>query len=227
MSRNPTDPPALVPRALPDQVNAVIEAIESDVIRGHILPRHRLIEDHLMEDYDAKRHVVRAALLELERLGVVVKPPHLGARIRRFDEVSLRALYEFRAVLHAAAVAAMSLPLAPDRLAAVRAAAEAHAQAAESGELPAIHRSNMAFHRLFYGLCDNPYLAESIRLHDWLSFPARAYAMADRPALQQACSEHAAMVEALRQGDRATLHELALEHMQAARRLYAAKFLMR
>ena len=55
---------------LPAHVAAVIEAIETDIIRGIILPSTRLIEDHLMEDYDAKRHVVRAALVELCFLAV-------------------------------------------------------------------------------------------------------------------------------------------------------------
>lgn len=213
--------------ALPTQVAAVIAAIETDIIRGRILPRNRLIEDHLMEDYDAKRHVVRAALGELQRLGVVVKPPHLGANLRRFDEHSLRALYDFRAVLHGAAVAAMPLPMAPDRLAAVERAAQAHAEAAATGDLIAIHRTNMVFHRLFFGLCDNPYLEESIRLHDWISFPARAYGIADPQAQQLACAEHADMVAALHTGDRAQLDALALTHMNRARALYAEKFLVR
>jgi len=212
--------------ALPPQVASVIEAIETDIIRGRILPRNRLIEDHLMEDYDAKRHVVRAALTELQRLGVVVKPPHLGARIRRFDAQSLRDLYHFRVVLHGAAVAAMPLPVAPDRMQEVEAAAQAHAAAAATGDLIAIHRANMAFHRAFYGLCDNPYLAESIRLHDWLSFPARAYGIADAQALDQACKEHAQMVQALHACDRARLHALAIGHMDRARQLYVEKFLM-
>lgn len=212
---------------LPAQVIAVIEAIEIDIIRGRILPRNRLIEDHLMEDYAAKRHVVRAALIELQRLGVVIKPPHLGARIRRFDEQSLQDLYHLRSVLHGAAVAAMSLPLAPERMAAVEAAARAHAIAAATGDLIAIHRKNMAFHRAFYGLCDNVYIAESIRLHDWLSFPARAYGIADKQALERACAEHAEMVEALRAGLRSRLHELALQHMEPARQLYVEKFLLR
>ena len=211
---------------LPAPVIAVIEAIEIDVIRGRILPRNRLIEDHLMEDYAAKRHVVRAALAELHRLGVVVKPPHLGAHIRRFDAHSLRDLYHFRTVLHGAAVAAMPLPVAPERLAAVEAAAQGHAEAAGTGDLISIHRSNMTFHRQFYGLCDNPYLAESIRLHDWLSFPARAYGIADAQALEQACQEHAAMLRALRECDRARLHQLALGHMERARQLYVDKFLV-
>lgn len=212
---------------LSPQVAAVIEAIETDIIRGIILPRTRLIEDHLMEDYNAKRHVVRAALTELQRLGVVVKPPHLGACIRRFDAQSLEDLYHFRAVLHRAAVESMPLPVEEHRLEPVRAAVQAHAEAAASGDLIAIHRTNMAFHRLFYGLCLNPYIAESIRLHDWLSFPARAYAIADHQALERACDEHAQMVQALIAADRPRLVELALGHMRLARQIYAEKYLSR
>lgn len=212
---------------VPEQVAAVIEAIEIDIIRSRILPRNRLIEDHLMDDYNAKRHVVRAALVELQRLGVVVKPPHLGAEIRRFDEQSLTALYAMRSVLHSAAVAMIALPLPAERLETVRAAQLAHAEAAASNDLIAIHRSNMAFHRELYGLCDNPYLAESIRLHDWLSFPVRAYGVADAAALDKACSEHAQMVEALAAGDRVRLDELSSAHMHKARAIYEDKFLKR
>ncbi|ALM81655.1 GntR family transcriptional regulator [Bordetella sp. N] len=210
---------------LPDQVRTVIEAIETDIIRGRILPRTRLIEDHLMEDYAAKRHVVRAALVELQRLGVVVKPPHLGAQLRRFDLRELADLYRMRNVLHRAAVAMMPMPLEGERLQALTQAMQVHADAAASGDLIAIHRSNMAFHRELYGLCDNPYLAESIRLHDWLSFPARAYGVADAGALEQACREHADMVDALRTGDRPRLDELAQRHMERARDIYVGKFL--
>lgn len=210
---------------LPEQVVAVIEAIETDIIRSRILPRTRLIEDHLMEDYAAKRHVVRAALAELQRLGVVVKPPHLGAEIRRFDQQGLADLYNMRTVLHRAAVAMMPMPTPPDRLIEVQAAMHAHAAAAASGDLIAVHRSNMVFHRVLYGLCDNPYLAESIRLHDWLSFPVRAYGVADAQALEQACAEHEEMVASLSNGDRARLDALSHTHMDRARTIYVKKFL--
>lgn len=212
---------------LPEQVAKVMEAIETDIIRARILPRTRLIEDHLMEDYAAKRHVVRAALAELQRLGVVVKPPHLGAQIRRFNKQELEDLYHMRRVLHHTAIEMIEFPVAPERLALVEAACLAHAQAAASGELIAIHRSNMAFHREFYGLCDNLYLAESIRLHDWLSFPVRAYGVADAGALEQACREHQAMVDAVRTGNRAALDALSVAHMGRARDIYEEKYLTR
>lgn len=212
---------------LPDQVAAVMEAIETDIIRSRILPRSRLIEDHLMEDYAAKRHVVRAALAELQRLGVVIKPPHLGAQIRRYDRQGLEDLYHMRRVLHHAAIEMIEFPVPQDRLEAVERACAAHAAAAASGELIAIHRTNMVFHRELYGLCDNAYLAESIRLHDWLSFPVRAYGVADARALEQACREHAAMVDALRAGNRVALDALSVAHMGRARAIYEEKFLTR
>ncbi len=212
---------------LPEQVAAVMAAIETDIIRSRILPRTRLIEDHLMDDYAAKRHVVRAALAELQRLGVVVKPPHLGAQIRRFDSDGLEDLYRMRRLLHQAAIEMIEFPVPAERLAAVEQACQAHAAASAAGELIAIHRSNMAFHRELYGLCDNPYLAESIRLHDWLSFPVRAYGVADAQALEQACREHRAMVDAVAAGNRAALEVLSVAHMGRARDIYEAKFLTR
>jgi DNA-binding GntR family transcriptional regulator len=211
--------------ALPEQVAAVIAAIEVDIIRSRILPRTRLIEDHLMEDYGAKRHVVRAALHELQRLGVVVKPRHRGAELRRFDRADLAKLYDMRAVLHRAALQAIAFPVPGERLALVEQALADHARAAESRDLIQIHRTNMTFHRELYGLCDNVYLADSIRLHDWLSFPARAYGAADAGALLLACDEHAAMVRALHAQDRAALEHLSVAHMDRARQIYVSKFL--
>lgn len=208
----------------PRPIETVIAAIETDVIRGRILPRTRLIEDHLMEDYGAKRHVVRAALGELERLGVVIKPRHRGAEIRRFDADELDQLYAMRAVLHRAAVALMRLPPDKGALDALEAARLRHAQASSRRDLIAIHRSNMAFHRLLYGLCRNSYLTESIRLHDWLSFPVRAYGVANPHALRQACDEHLSMVDAVRRADAVELGEIAVRHMQPAREIYEAKF---
>jgi DNA-binding GntR family transcriptional regulator len=209
---------------LPEQIAGVIAAIEVDIIRGRILPSARLIEDHLMEDYAAKRHTIRDALVELQRLGIVVKPRYRGAELRRFSARELADLYAVRVVLHRAAVAAIQFPVAPARLEQLEVALQAHALSAMSGDLISIHRTNMTFHRALYGLCDNPYLSESIRLHDWLSFPARAYAVADTDALKLACDEHALMVTALKTSDRATLDRLSVAHMERARQIYAAKF---
>jgi DNA-binding GntR family transcriptional regulator len=210
-------------RPVSPPVAAVIAALEADIILGRILPRGRLIEDHLMEDYGCKRHVVRAALDELERLGVVVKPRHRGAELRRFEATEIARLYDMREVLHRAAVRGMG-NLPADGLAGVERWRQRHADAAAGGDVVAVHRTNMMFHQALFSLCDNPFIANAIRLHDWLSFPIRAYGVADADALAQACSEHVEMVRLLREGRLDALEELAVAHMSRARRIYEGKF---
>jgi IclR family mhp operon transcriptional activator len=81
-------------RMLPQTVIAVIGALEADIIRRRILPGARLLEDSLMSSYQAKRHCVRAALFELDRLGVVVKPRSRGATLRRLSARDIVSIFE-------------------------------------------------------------------------------------------------------------------------------------
>ncbi|MBN8991540.1 MAG: GntR family transcriptional regulator [Rhizobiales bacterium] len=210
-------------RPLSEPVSTVIAAIEADIIRGRILPGNRLIEDHLMEDYGARRHVVRAALEELERLGVVVKPRHRGAELRRFRAQEIARLYDMREVLHRAAVRRMAqVPEAG--LAEVERWLALHRDAAATGDVVAIHRANMMFHQALFELCDNVFITMAIRQHDWLSFPIRAYGVADAEALAQACGEHVEMVALLGRGELDALENLVVSHMAKARRIYEQKF---
>ena len=210
-------------RPVSEPISAVIAAIEADIIRGRILPGNRLIEDHLMEDCDAKRHVVRAALEELERLGVVVKPRHRGAELRRFRVPEIARLYDMREVLHRAAVRRMA-HVSEAGLAEVERWLKLHRDAAATGDVVAIHRANMMFHQALFELCDNVFIAMAIRQHDWLSFPIRAYGVADAEALAQACDEHVEMVAQLGRGELHALENLVVSHMAGARRIYEQKF---
>lgn len=211
-------------RPLSKVVSSVIAAIEADIIHGRILPGNRLIEDHLMEDYSAKRHVVRAALEELERLGVVIKRRHIGAELKRFESNEIAHLYGMREILHRAAVRAIELGSSDD-VAGVERWLRVHAKAAAVGDLVEVHRTNMMFHNALFELCRNPFLTFAIRHHDWLSFPVRAYAVSDVAALRRACREHEKMFELLRRGKLHALEDLAVSHMVPARQIYQNKFL--
>lgn len=211
-------------RLLPPSVAAVIASLEADIIHGRILPRSRLIEDHLMEDYNAKRHTVRAALDELGRLGVIVKPRHRGAELRRFDSESINHLYEIRALLHRAAIHGIHQPTEP-QIANIEKWLRQHEKASASSDVVAIHRANMMFHDALFSLGGNPFITASIRHYDWVSFPIRAYGVGDSGALAQACKEHVEMVDHLKAGRMVDLENLAVAHMKRARELYEMKFL--
>lgn len=214
-------------RALPPAVAAVIAALEADIIQGRILPRSRLIEDHLMEDYGAKRHAVRAALDELQRLGVVTKPRHRGAELRRFDAGEIARLYDLRETLHRMAVRCMRRPDAeidPAEIETLDHWLRLHVEAARQGDVVAVHRSNMMFHDALFSLSGNPFLAASIRQHDWISFPIRAYGVTDADALAQASREHREMVDALKDGRFNELEGLVVAHISRARDIYERRF---
>ncbi|MEO0384717.1 MAG: GntR family transcriptional regulator, partial [Pseudomonadota bacterium] len=78
----------------------VVKALELDVVLGRLRPRERLIEDELIAQFNAKRHVIRSALTEMERLGLVDRRPNRGAVVREYTPEEVNELYQFRALLH-------------------------------------------------------------------------------------------------------------------------------
>src|SRR5277367_5929443 len=76
-----------------ESLRMVVSKLEEDVILGRLHPRERLVEDDLMARLGAKRHVVRQALAELERMGVVERIPNRGARVRAYDTKEVQQLY--------------------------------------------------------------------------------------------------------------------------------------
>ena len=56
----------------------IVDKLETDIVFGRLHPRERLIEDDLMARFGAKRHLVRQALVELERMGLVRRTRNRG-----------------------------------------------------------------------------------------------------------------------------------------------------
>src|SRR3546814_9723107 len=53
-----------------------------EIVLGWLQPRERLIEEDLAARFEVKRHIVREAIFELERIGLVERIPHKGAVVR-------------------------------------------------------------------------------------------------------------------------------------------------
>lgn len=206
--------------APPDALAAAVAALEEDIIFGRLKPRERLVEDVLMQRLDAKRHVVRRALAELERLGIVVKERNKGCAVRDFAPEEVEHIYEVRELLQRHAAQRMPLPAPPELVAELRAIHESHAAAAEAGDLRAVYRLNNAFHDTFFRACGNPHLAATIAHYAWLAHAIRSYRIADPVLLAQARDEHAQLVQALADGDRAALVRLAGDHIKPAKEAY-------
>lgn len=200
----------------------VVEALEEDIIFGRLRPRERLVEDAVMERFGAKRHVVRQALAELERMQIVVRQRHKGSAVRDFPLADIEAIYEIREVLQRHAAERIPLPAPRALVARLEAIHAEHSRAVALDDLRAVYRLNNTFHDALFGACDNAYLVEAIAHYAWLSHAIRSYRMADKALLAQARDEHGLMIEALRRGDRTALVRLCVAHILPSKDAYLA-----
>jgi DNA-binding GntR family transcriptional regulator len=198
----------------------VVRSLEFDILFGRLRPRERLVEDILIRRFGAKRHVVRQALVRLERMGIVVRAPNRGAAVRDFSAQEVEEIAELRETLQRQAARRMALP-APARLVAkLERLQRRHDAAVASRDPRAIDEANERFHQAFFQACGNRHLSEAIAHYAYLSRAMRLYPMVDPVLLETLRGEHWAMIRALRQGDRRALERLAVDHIQHSKRIY-------
>jgi DNA-binding GntR family transcriptional regulator len=198
----------------------MVRVLERDILFGKLRPRERLIEDTLMQRFAAKRYVVRQALLDLERIGIVVRSPNRGAAVRDFTVEEVEEIAEVRETLHRRAVQRMRLPAGAALIKALQAAQRQHDTAVAARDPSAIDIANETFHALLFGACGNKLLANAIAHYAYLSRAMRLYPLVDPALLETLRKEHWAMIDALKKGNRRTLTALVAGHIQHSKRIY-------
>lgn len=200
----------------------VVSSLEFDILFGRLKPRERLIEDALMERFGAKRHVVRRALDELVRLGVVVRAPSRGAAVRDFSAQEVEEVYELRELLQGRAVERMPLPVPRDHIEKLTEIQKQHDAAVAASDLRLVDQVNDDFHRIFFSVCGSNLLCDAIGYYMQLTRAMRVYPIADPAALTKLRDEHWAMIRALEAGDRPQLLSLCSQHLQPSKAAYLA-----
>jgi len=196
-------------------------------VLGWLQPRERLVEEDLARRFGVKRHVVREAIFELERMGLVDRVPNKGAVVRSLDPQEVRQVYDVRIALETLAAELIPLPASPDIIAGLRYIQNRHAAAVKAEDPRAAFHANMAFHNALFAACGNPHLADLIHLSAKKVHGARSLTAVDPVYLRRACDEHWAMIEALETGDRQGLVTLARDHILPSRDVYLARLALR
>jgi DNA-binding GntR family transcriptional regulator len=204
------------------RVKQVASALEEEIVLGWLQPRERLIEEDITSRFDVKRHVVREAIAELERMGLVERVQNKGAAVRMLSPTEVRQIYSVREALETLAAQQISLPPAQETINKLVEIQEQHAAAVERGDSRAAFRANMAFHNALFGACGNPHLVEMIRNLAQKVHGARSFTAASPVYLAKARDEHWAMIEALKASDREKLVQLCRAHLSPSRDTYIA-----
>lgn len=199
---------------------SIARAVEEDIIFGRLAPGARLTEDSLLARFAVTRHSVRQALVQLERMGVVIRERNKGATVRSLTAQEVQDIYAVRELLQRQAALWIPLP-APavliDELTAVNAE---YARFSEQRILRGVHEANDRFHLTLFGACGNRHLVEAIELYMRLSLPVRANSMSNDEALAVSLGHHRMMIEMLRGRDNWVLAQLCVDHLQPSKQLY-------
>jgi DNA-binding GntR family transcriptional regulator len=212
--------PHATPSPVQAQVEDIAEALREDIIFGRLAPGTRLIEDSLMARFSASRHFTRAALYELERLGVVVREKNKGVSVRMLTPDEVRQIYEVREMLQRQAALRIPLPAAPALIDSLEQIEARYVKALHVRDFSALHEANDAFHVTLFSACGNRYLVESIQHYMLLSLPVRATKTTDIAHAQQSAHHHNIMIQMLKGSDNWALAQLCVDHLQGAKNDY-------
>ena len=199
--------------------DSAYQPISDALLAGTIEPGSRLVMDQLAQELDISRTPVRDALLRLEREGMIEPSGRRGYVVRAVGVDDSVHLYEAREAVECFA-ARRAAELGAPAIAHVRAAVRA-AAGTDLGDVRAVYEANLAIHRSFVEVLDNPVLLD---MFDVVWQGARGLAMfgdylahaSEQVAIDAA---HESLVEALEAGPDAA-EKAMCAHIAAGRTIH-------
>lgn len=201
-------------------LDRVVDLVKHQIIFGRLRPRERLTEDELCAQFGVSRHLIRAAFVRLEHLGLVTRRPNRGATVRDFSVEEVEEIYDMRALLQAEAARRIPLPVPQsllDRLYEIHAA---YADAIRRQDLGLVSAVNDEFHRTVFAAAGNRYLAQMIERLWTETLGIHCYAIGDPTQVARSHAEHGLIIDALARGDRDELVRLVVAHMWLPLNIY-------
>ena len=203
----------------PDLVDQVYRALLDAISAGALAPGQRVTQEELAERLAVSRQPVMQALRLLKRDGFVQDAPlagnagrSRGLQVTPLDPAWIAQVYEVRGALDTLAArlaAERHAPLDPALIERGRAAVE-------TGDIKAMIDADLAFHRALYQASANPLIEQSALLHWHHIRRAMGEALQHDSLRDPVWDEHAAIAQAVGQGDVVRAEALMREHSQQA-----------
>jgi len=190
--------------------------IREAILDGVLAPDVWLREVAVSEALGVSRTPVREAFNRLEEEGLVVRTPGVGAQVTRLSFEDMSAVYQVRGSLESLAADYATRQARPEHLAQFGKLHERMTAAAAAFDLPEFSRANVEFHHLLSVAADNAYLA---RLLSTVEVAIRRFGTRSlsQERMDAVLGEHAAIIDAMRDGDAERAGEAAAAHAAKAR----------
>ena len=208
------------PQQVSDEVASIVDIIKEDIFLGRLKPRERLTEVSLCEKMQVKRSQLRKALVELERLGLVIIELNKGASVRDFTFDEVEQIIQMRKLLEEQAARLVPMPAPAELISALTIIQKQHAAAISNEDPRSAYELNRKFHDTLYRSCGNKYLVELINYFASLIDIIKSYRMIDVKLVKRAPRLHLEIISALDNNDRDEFVHLCLDHIKSANDYY-------
>lgn len=193
---------------------SVYQALEREIILGHLKPRERLLESQLCRRLGVSRTLLREVFRRLEGAGLVTLQPNRGVVVRDFTAQEVEDVYYLRTVLEQAAVPLIVKRLTPADLGALREIEAEFERACRQGDMVGMILSNLAFHRRLDEVSGNRFLCQFLAISHLQTQQIRYMAWLGGRGVQGSIREHRAILAALARRDAARFGQAVEKHLQ-------------
>jgi DNA-binding GntR family transcriptional regulator len=175
----------------------VISALKEAFFTGKLRPGDPIIERQLAREMNVGTPVVREALISLKHEGFVRRVNNKGSYVTRFEAEEVRQLYTLRVELETLALQWARPRATPADLDELTNLADRLVEAGNRGSRAEFLRRDFEFHRYYWKLSGNTFLADQL---ERLMAPLFAFVVlaSDMPMTAAMGREHYVLVDALR-----------------------------
>lgn len=202
--------------AQPNLVAQVREAILGEIASGRLAAGERIIQEQIAQALGVSRQPVQQALLLLRNEGALRDAPGRGLLVAPLVADEVQHMYDMRA-----AIEGLAARLAAERSAG-RAAAqgpaliEAGRKAVAAGSVAKMVAADMRFHQFVYELSGNPLIAPAMAAHWTHTQRVMGEVLLRDETPRDIWGQHAAILEAIADGNAAQAEMLARTHITNA-----------
>ncbi len=193
--------------------DVVFNTLRRAILRGELKPGERLMEIQLANKLGVSRTPIREAIRKLELEGLVLMVPRKGAEVAEITEKNLRDVLEVRCVLEELAVQLACDRIDPERMQQLLDAAAHFRDILGTADITELGEADEAFHDVIFQATDNRRLIQLLNNLREQMYRYRIEYLKKKECYPQLLEEHAAIIQAIREHDKAKATEITVQHI--------------
>ena len=193
--------------------DVVFNTLRQAILRGELKPGERLMEIQLANKLGVSRTPIREAIRKLELEGLVLMIPRKGAEVAEITEKSLRDVLEVRRALEELAVELACEKITPEQIQELKDAAASFRDSLQEGDITRIAEADVKFHDVIYLATDNQKLIQLLNNLREQMYRYRIEYLKKKECYPQLLEEHAAIIQAIREHDKAKATGITVQHI--------------